>query len=123
MQAVRFGLLRSGFPRGERRGALLLARLPQRGQGDSKTEHTQDVWRRVPLVPVPLGVRRLPDHHCSLPCRDADPERRAMLLEMNTRQQLGRTTRAERLGYALLDSLGVEYLRQSVFGGKFTPTR
>ena len=46
-----------------------------------------------------------------------------MLLEMNTRQQLGRTTRAERLGYALLDSLGVEYLRQSVFGGKFTPTR
>ena len=44
-----------------------------------------------------------------------------MLLEMNTRQQLGRTTRAERLGYALLDSLGVEYLRQSVFGGKFTP--
>lgn len=44
-----------------------------------------------------------------------------MLLRMNTAQQSGRTTRAERAGYALLDSLGVGYRRQVVFGGKFTP--
>ncbi|ALA48716.1 DNA endonuclease [Mycobacterium phage Seagreen] len=59
--------------------------------------------------------------YCSLACRDADPERRELLLRMNTAQQSGRTTRAERAGYALLDSLGVGYRRQVVFGGKFTP--
>jgi very-short-patch-repair endonuclease len=59
--------------------------------------------------------------YCSLSCRDADPERAATLLAMNQAQQLARITRAEAAGYALLDRLGVEYLRQPSFGGKFTP--
>lgn len=91
-------------------------------QGDGKTEHTcktcGGAFRWSPSRSA-SGAYRIT--YCSLMCRDADPERRAMLLEMNTRQQLGRTTGAERLGYALLDGLGVEYLRQPTFGGKFTP--
>lgn len=59
--------------------------------------------------------------YCSLACRDADPERRELLLRMNTRQQSGRMTRAEKTGYALLDALGVDYQRQVVFGDSFTP--
>ena len=91
-------------------------------QGAGKVEHACKVcggtFRWSPSRST-SGAYRIT--YCSLPCRDADPERRAMLLEMNTRQQLGRTTKAERLGYALLDGLGVEYLRQPTFGGKFTP--
>ena len=91
-------------------------------QGDGKTEHTcktcGGAFRWSPSRSA-SGAYRIT--YCSLACRDADPERRAMLLEMNARQQLRRTTKAERLGYALLDGLGVEYLRQPVFGGKFTP--
>lgn len=59
--------------------------------------------------------------YCSLVCRDADPDRVAMLLAMNERQQSGRMTSAERDGYALLDRLGVEYGRQVAFAGKFIP--
>lgn len=91
-------------------------------QGRNKTEHTcktcGGTFRWSPSRSA-SGAYRIT--YCSLACRDADPERRAMLLSMNTRQQLGRTTKAERLGYALLDGLGVEYLRQPTFGGKFTP--
>ena len=92
-------------------------------QGDGKTEHTCKCGGAFRWSPSRSASGAYRITYCSLPCRDADPERRAMLLEMNTRQQLGRTTRAERLGYALLDSLGVEYLRQSVFGGSSPPTR
>lgn len=59
--------------------------------------------------------------YCSLACRDADPARREQLLAMNTAQQAGRTTRVESAGYALLDALGVEHLRQEPFLGRFTP--
>jgi len=91
-------------------------------QGDGKTEHTCKTccgtFRWSPSRSA-SGAYRIT--YCSLACRDADPERRAMLVEMNTRQQLGRTTKAERLGYALLDGIGVDYQRQVTFGGKFTP--
>lgn len=59
--------------------------------------------------------------YCSLACRDVDPERTAMLLAMNQRLQLRRMTRAEKNGYEILDGLGVAYLRQPNFAGKFTP--
>jgi very-short-patch-repair endonuclease len=59
--------------------------------------------------------------YCSLICRDADPQRTAMLLAMNQRLQLGRMTRAEEAGYVILDNLGVPYLRQPNFAKKFTP--
>lgn len=59
--------------------------------------------------------------YCSLPCRDADPERAAQLIAMNQALQQRRTTKAETAGYALLDRLGVTYQRQASFNGKFTP--
>lgn len=91
-------------------------------QGDGKTSHVCEVcgdtfrWSPSRSASGNYNIR-----YCSLGCRDADPERRTMLLKMNTDQQRGRTTRAERIGCALLDSLGLEYVAQPVFAGKFTP--
>lgn len=58
--------------------------------------------------------------YCSLACRDADPERREQLIAMNATLQLGKPTRLELAGYALLDRIGAAYVRQHVVGGKFT---
>jgi very-short-patch-repair endonuclease len=57
--------------------------------------------------------------YCSLPCRDADPDFQAQLIEMNVMQQRGKQTRLERDGYALLDSLLIPYLPQYLIADKF----
>lgn len=57
--------------------------------------------------------------YCSLSCRNADPDRRTMLISMNAIQQQLRPNRVERAGYAMLDSLGMVYERQHVIGGTF----
>lgn len=44
-----------------------------------------------------------------------------MLRKMNQELQLRRTTKTERMGYALLDELEVPYTRQPNFAGKFIP--
>lgn len=59
--------------------------------------------------------------YCSLPCRDADPARLARLVELNAMQQMRKPTRAEMVGYSLLELAGCNYLTQTVFAGKFTP--
>lgn len=59
--------------------------------------------------------------YCSLPCRDADPERNEMLVRLQGLQQLKRMTKTEAAGYTLLDSLDIEYSRQVPFAMKFTP--
>lgn len=91
-------------------------------QGRDKTKHTCKIcgesFRWSPSRSASGNYRIT---YCSLTCRDADPERRAMLLAMSQRLQLGRMTRAEALGYALLDTLDGDYLRQVLFAGKFTP--
>lgn len=58
--------------------------------------------------------------YCSLKCRDADPAKAAQLLEMRVKQQTMGPSSLERAGYALLDDMGVQYLRQHTIGGKFT---
>lgn len=89
-------------------------------QGRNKTDHVcKTCGAAFRWSPSRARANRI--LYCSLACRDADPDRRAMLLELNTRQQSKRTTQAERLGYALLDRMGVEHERQRVFAGKFTP--
>lgn len=62
-----------------------------------------------------------PVTYCSRTCRDADPAKAEMLRTMNENQQTKNPTRAEVAGYAVLDSLGVEYIPQATFAGKFTP--
>ncbi len=57
--------------------------------------------------------------YCSLPCRDKDPNRREQLRRMNLGQQRGKQTVPEKIGYALLDSLGADYLPQHLIAGKF----
>lgn len=57
--------------------------------------------------------------YCSLACRDADPDRHTMLIEMNAAQQRGHRTKTETIGYGILDAIGVAYQPQHVIGGKF----
>jgi very-short-patch-repair endonuclease len=57
--------------------------------------------------------------YCSLECRDADPDRYTRLIEMNAMQQRRFQSSIERIGYAVLDALGVAYDPQFVIGGKF----
>lgn len=91
-------------------------------QGSGKTDHVCKMcgegFRWSPSRTASGNYRVT---YCSLACRDADPERLAQLLAMNERLQLRRTTKAEVLGYALLDALTVDYDRQRSFAGKFTP--
>ena len=57
--------------------------------------------------------------YCSLKCRDLDPSKHAMLIQMNLSQQQGKTTIPERIGYAILDSFGITYFRQHLIANKF----
>lgn len=68
----------------------------------------------------PSRAKQTNPQYCKPACRDADPARRTQLLAMNEQQQQRNPTRIEVIGYALLDSLDVEYLRQHTIGGKFT---
>lgn len=91
-------------------------------QGRNKTEHTCKICDcTFRWSPSRTASGQYTVTYCSLACRDADPTRRAMLLDMSAQQQLRRMTSAERAGYELLDRLGLPYQRQVVFGGKFTP--
>lgn len=91
-------------------------------QGRGKTEHVcKTCGETFRWSPSRTASGNYNPTYCSPPCRDADPSRRERLVEMNAMQQLGRTTKIEANGYALLDSLGIDYLRQETFAGKFTP--
>lgn len=57
--------------------------------------------------------------YCSMTCRNADPDRRNMLIRMNAAQRENAMNGLERLGYSLLDALGVDYLPQHLIGDKF----
>jgi DNA mismatch endonuclease (patch repair protein) len=93
-----------------------------RNQGRNKTSHTCKMCGGVfKWSPSRSASGNYTITYCSLACRDADPSRADLLMRMNETQQLRNPTRAEVAGYAILDSLGVEYSRQTRFGGKFTP--
>jgi very-short-patch-repair endonuclease len=57
--------------------------------------------------------------YCSITCRSQDPAFREQLRRMNLEQQKGRQTAPEKIGYALLDALGANYLPQHLIAGKF----
>lgn len=57
--------------------------------------------------------------YCSMDCRNNDPAMTQRLIEMNKMQQLGKTTKPERIGYGILDDLEIEYFKQHVIGNKF----
>lgn len=91
-------------------------------QGRNKTDHVCKVCDRAfRWSPSRTASGNYNITYCSLTCRDADPEVHGRLLAMNTAQQSRRMTKAEANGYALLDELGVDYQRQALFRGKFTP--
>ena len=91
-------------------------------QGRNKTEHTCLVCGRAfRWSPSRSAGGQYNITYCSLACRDADPERRALLMELQGRIQRGRTTSIERIGYRLLDEMGVAYQAQVPFMGTFIP--
>jgi very-short-patch-repair endonuclease len=57
--------------------------------------------------------------YCSLTCRDADPERRELLLRKIADQQRCSPNGVERAGYAILNNIGVAYLPQHPLARKF----
>lgn len=87
-------------------------------QGRNKTTHTckmcEKTFRWSPSREKAYNIT-----YCSIPCRDADPERRTMLIGMNATQQRLHPNHVERAGYAILDGLGLAYERQHLIGGKF----
>lgn len=104
--------------RGDARFCTLACQIAWQGRG--KTEHACSMCGSAfRWSPSRSASGRYNITYCSLACRDADPERVAMLLRMNAIQQTRRTTSAERIGYALLDALGVPYEPQAIFAGKF----
>lgn len=89
-------------------------------QGRNKTKHVCKVCGDT-FTWSPSREKSYNVTYCSISCKSADPEWARRLCEFRQRQQRGKETSAERLGYAILDTIGVEYIRQPVFGGKFTP--
>jgi len=87
-------------------------------QGRNKTEHVcktcGETFRWSPSRSKAYNIT-----YCSLPCRNADPERREMLIAMNVKQQRMSPNHIEIAGYAILDGLGVAYEPQHLIGGKF----
>lgn len=91
-------------------------------QGRNKTEHVCLICGKAfRWSPSRSAGGKYNITYCSLACRDADPQRRALLMELQGRIQRGRTTSIERIGYRLLDELGVTYLAQVPFMGTFVP--
>lgn len=115
-----FYVPKSRIEKGE--GQFCSIKCHNTNQGRNKTEHTckmcGESFRWSPSRSASGNYRIT---YCSLACRDADPARREMLVAMQAIQQLGKMTKTEALGYALLESMGVEYLRQTPFAVKFTP--
>jgi very-short-patch-repair endonuclease len=90
-------------------------------QGRNTTSHTcKTCCRELRWPPTRSASGEQTITYCSLECRDVDPERAAMLREMNKRLQLRRMTRAENAGYEIHEGIGVPYVRQPNFAGKFT---
>lgn len=57
--------------------------------------------------------------YCTPQCAYEDPDRHTRLIKMNADQQQGKMTEPERIGYAILDEIGVEYLPQHLIANKF----
>lgn len=57
--------------------------------------------------------------YCSVQCRDADPDRREQLIQMNVEQATKKTNKLEAAGYAILDEVGIPYRKQELLYGKF----
>ena len=87
-------------------------------QGRNKTTHVCETCRAT-FQWSPSRHKANNIRYCSIRCRDADPGKVEQLRRMNNLQQSGKTTSCERLGYGLLESLGIEHERQFMFDGRF----
>lgn len=83
-----------------------------------KTTHVCTICRKT-FRWSPSRQKTYNIRYCSLACRNADPARREQLIRMNLKQQQGKRTIPEVIGYALLDELGIPYLPQHLIASKF----
>lgn len=88
-------------------------------QGRNKTTHScktcGNAFRKSPA----FSVHGNPTY-CSMACRDADPDRRTKLIDMNLKQAIQNEPNSlEKAGYVMLDDIGVRHERQHLIGGKF----
>lgn len=56
---------------------------------------------------------------CSIKCRNEDPEFKKGLVRMNVMQQQKQPNKIEKIGYSILDEIGVEYFAQHLLFEKF----
>jgi very-short-patch-repair endonuclease len=86
-------------------------------QGRNKTEHICKICRKgFKWSPSREKVANI--KYCSIACRDDDPDTRLMLIRLNAKQHSLCPNKLEKLGYALLDALGVTYQKQELINGK-----
>lgn len=88
--------------------------------GRNKTTHECIMCHTVfKLSPSTSKQRIYEIKYCSLTCRDSDPQNRERLVAMNLSQQLGKRSTLEKIGYGLLDNLGIKYTPQCLIANKF----
>lgn len=118
--SAEFYIPKSRVDKGE--GQFCSLRCHNLNQGRNKSDHICKVcgdlfrWSPSRTAGGNYNIK-----YCSIPCRNADPEHREMLLRAQAIQSLGRMTKTEVMGYALLDLTGSRYLKQATFAGKFVP--
>lgn len=89
-------------------------------QGRNKIDYTCEVcgagfrWS-------PSRAEHQNPRYCSMKCRNNCPEFRQRLIDQNIQLQDVSPTEIERIGYGILNGLGVDYRRQELFNGKFVP--
>ena len=89
-------------------------------QGRNKTTHTCKVCKNsFQWSPSRTASGKFNILYCSIKCRDADPTRREMLLNMNIQQQTMKMSKIERIGYSILNEFRVDYFPQYLIGKKF----
>lgn len=89
-------------------------------QGRNKTKHTCKMCGKAfRWSPSRTASGKYNVTYCSQRCFHSDPDQQARILDMVAKQQLLKGTKPEKIGYAILDGLGVPYLPQHVIGNKF----
>lgn len=93
-------------------------------------EHSNEWLRKTKVVLIckacgksrkesPSHAKRYKVSYCSLKCRNSDPDLKLQLHQACLKQETAFESSVERLGFALLDSVGLEYVKQYSVKSKF----
>ena len=93
-------------------------------------DHSDEWWRRgkvtlnckicnKPRTEAKSHARRYATSYCSMDCRRLDPAWRKQLHQASLKQETVFESSVEKMGYTLLDSVGIPYVRQHSINGRF----